>query len=284
MRGAEGRFILIKQMLKRLPTFFLLLACLLPGTGLFAAGMGVRGAGGGEGGGGGGGGAEKYIVHTLKSGGRGGGSGTYTVVVDTENHVIAVFSVSKNGSIVPVAVRNYTYDLLMEEYPHEKLPKEWDKGFSSWDIRAWWEDLKTKEIMKKEGKKKDEIKDEDLAPPIGSGTGKTQVKSMNTIAQETNPIENLVIIDNGSHKEDSAGVTMLAYEMNSNGLVPRSIRTLTQDFNLAKYKLKKGSANSYNGDFKNVEGRSDGFHVRDIEEFIKKQQEQQEKKQEKENK
>ncbi len=259
---------------------------------LSAAGMGALGGGGGRGGGGGGGGGgdaasggDRYIVHHLTPGGRGGATGTYMVIVDTENHLIAVFVVAKDGSIVPAALRNYTWDLLLEEYPHEKLPKEWEDGFSSWDVRAWYEDLKTKELIKKEGKKKDEIKEEDLAPPIGSGVGKTQVMTINTVSGAGGAkVENLMIIDHGSHKEDSAGVIMLTYELGKDGVVPTAIRILTQDFNLAKYKMKKGGVNSHNGDFKNVEGESKGFHVKEIEEFIKKQQEKEEKKDEKDKK
>ncbi len=208
-------------------------------------------------------------------------TGEMLVVVDTQLHTIVVYAYNKNHEIVPVAVRNYTYDLLIKEYPVPELAKKWTKGFSSWDARKHFEDFKKVEIKEKEKKKASEITEEEIRPPIGSGQGKTLLLELNAINTQQNPQEHIMIIDEGSHLEHAGDLTILAYAIDENGLTPKAIRSITQDFRLAGYKYKTGE-NSFNGDFKNPKAEIDEFHVEKIEEFLKKQAEKEKK--EKENK
>lgn len=269
MRRFDAGYSVGMTTLKSAAAAFLVVSTALAGPGAVALGGGAGGDSGGQ----------RYVYEKILSSRVGGGS-EFMVIVDSEAHTIAVYSYStKDGAIVPVAVRDYRYDLLIEEYPTPALSKRWDKGFSAWEVREYWEDLRKKELMQKEGKNEDEIEEKDLEPPVGSGVGKTFLTAWNTVPSRDSAIENITILDTGSHTDNPGAVTLLTYAVEAGAIVPKAIRTLSQDFNLAKYKLR-ASNYSFRGDFKNqnITALDKSLTVKEIEAFIEKEAEKQAKK------
>lgn len=206
--------------------------------------------------------------------------GDLLVFVDAERHTIAVYATSKKG-ITPIAFRDYRYDLMIKEYPAEKYGTKKGEGFSSWEIKALWEKTRKEELEKKgEWPKDDKDKQKkllDIKDKVKSGVGKTLLYVINTTGTRDACEEHLVLMDMGSTED--GGITILDYAVefkgeSSGAIVPKGIRTITEDFGLLQFKLKSSSPYSYRGDFRN--GNRQHLTVKELEKALEKMQESEE--------